>query len=330
MDIRPEATLVRYAHDSFTADAIWLVPQDQPGGLVLLDVRTSVPLQITIKFRIDLKPMWPAGLGGQNSGWDAGVSAYVARDASGKHAALIGSPLALTPPEQPAHNLPDAPSQFTVAVTPEAAARGLIPIAIAASADGPDAATAAYAHLLASAEASYHEAAAHYRGVRDALTSIETPDEAMNLAFEWGKVAIDKGFICNPQLGCGLIAGLGPSGTTERPGFGWFFGGDAFMNAWAMTAYGDFPAVRQTLGSPQAPARRRQDDARAVAGRRLHPLVRGLSRTATTMPTRRLFTSSPCGTTCGRAGTPRSQGTSGRRSARRTTTAPPRTRTATA
>ena len=247
VDVRPEATLVRYAHDSFTADAIWLVPQDQPGGLVLLDVRTSVPLRITVKFRIDLKPMWPAALGGQNSAWDEGASAYVAREASGKHAAFIGSPLALTPPEQPAHNLPDAPSQFTVSVTPEEAARGLIPIAIAASADGPDAAKAAYTHLLASAEPSYHDAAGHYRRVRDELTSIETPDEAMNLAFEWGKVAIDKGFICNPQLGCGLIAGLGPSGNTERPGFGWFFGGDAFMNAWAMTAYGDFPAVKQTL-----------------------------------------------------------------------------------
>ena len=247
VDVRPEATVVRYAHESFTADATWLVPQDQPGGLVLLDIRTSVPLQITVKFRIDLKPMWPAALGGQSSYWDAGVKAYVAGEASRKHAALIGSPLADTPPEQPAHNLPDAPSQFTIRITPDVAARGLIPIAIAASPDGVGAATQAYARVLASAESSYHEAAAHYRRLRDELTSIDTPDETVNLAFEWGKVALDKGFVCNPQLGCGLIAGLGPSGNTERPGFGWFFGGDAFMNAWAMTAYGDFGAVKQTL-----------------------------------------------------------------------------------
>lgn len=247
VDVRPEATIVRYAHDSFTADAIWLVPYDEQGGLVLLDVRTSVPLRITVKFRIDLKPMWPAALGGQNSAWDDTAKAYVAGEASRKHAALIGSPLASTPPEQPAHNLPDAPSQFSIDVTPERAAGGLIPIAISASTDGADAARRTYARLLTNAETLYRSTAAHYRHVRDELTSVETPDPRMHLAFEWGKVALDKGFVCNPQLGCGLIAGLGPSGTTERPGFGWFFGGDAFMNAWAMTAYGDVDTVKQTL-----------------------------------------------------------------------------------
>jgi glycogen debranching enzyme len=247
VDVRPEATIVRYAHDSFTADAIWLVPQNEQGGLVLLDINSSVPLRITVKFRIDLKPMWPAALGGQNSAWDDGVKAYVAGEASRKHAAYIGSPLASTPPEQPAHNLPDAPSQFSITVTPEDAARGFIPIAIAASADGAAAARKTYEHLLASAEPLYRDAAAHYRRIREEMTAIETPDPRIDLAFEWGKVALDKGFVCNPQLGCGLLAGLGPSGTTERPGFGWFFGGDAFMNAWAMTAYGDFESVKQTL-----------------------------------------------------------------------------------
>lgn len=247
VDVRPESTTVRYAHDSFTADAIWLVPRDQPGGLVLLDVRTSVPLQIVVRFRIDLKPMWPAALGGQYSYWDKGLAAYVAGEAGRKHSALVGSPFALPPPEQPAHNLPDAPSQFTISITPEDAARGLIPIAIAASHEGLAAATKIYNGLLANIEPAQRQATAHYRTLREELTAIDTPDDRIDRAFEWGKVALDKGFVCNPQLGCGLIAGLGPSGTTERPGFGWFFGGDAFINAWAITAYGDFDTVKQTL-----------------------------------------------------------------------------------
>ncbi len=247
VDVRPEASVVRYAHDSFTADAIWLVPRDQAGGVVLLDIHSSVPLQVVVKFRIDLKPMWPAALGGQYSYWDDTLKAYVAGEASRKHSAIVGSPLALTPPEQPAHNLPDAPSQFTIAVSAEDAARGLVPIVIAATPDGLEAAKKIYAGLLDAPERAYREAAAHYRDVREKFTSIDTPDDRLDLAFEWGKVALDKGFICNPQLGCGLIAGLGPSGTTERPGFGWFFGGDAFVNSWAMTAYGDFESVKQSL-----------------------------------------------------------------------------------
>jgi hypothetical protein len=117
VDIRPEAVTVRYAHASFTVDATWLVPLNEPGGLVLLDVTTTEPLTVYVKFRPDLKPMWPAALGGQYSYWDNALKAYVIGEGSGKNAALIGSPLGLTPPEQPAHNLPDAPSQFAIRIT---------------------------------------------------------------------------------------------------------------------------------------------------------------------------------------------------------------------
>ena len=65
VDIRPEAVTVRYAHASFTVDATWLVPLNEAGGLVLLDVTTTEPLTVYVKFRPDLKPMWPAALGGQ-------------------------------------------------------------------------------------------------------------------------------------------------------------------------------------------------------------------------------------------------------------------------
>ncbi len=247
VDIRPEATTVRYSHASFTVEATWLVPIDMPGGLVLLDVNASEPLTIVVKFRPDLKPMWPAALGGQYSYWDDGLKAYVIGEGSGKNNALIGCPLALAPPEQPAHNLPDAPSQFSIRVTPEIAARGLVPIAITAANERLDPVRKQYAALLASAEMGSRNSFEHYRRVREEFTSLRSPDPRLDLAFEWGKVALDKGFVCNPQLGCGLIAGLGPSGTTERPGFGWFFGGDAFINSWAMTAYGDFDTVKQSL-----------------------------------------------------------------------------------
>jgi glycogen debranching enzyme len=247
VDIRPEASTIRYSHAIFTVEATWLVPLDQPGGLVLLDVTTSEPITIYVKFRPDLKPMWPAALGGQYSSWDDDLKAYVIGEGSGRNAAIVGSPLALTPPEQPAHNLPDAPSQFAIRVTPEVASRGLVPLVIVGSVEKLEAARRAYAALLASPESAYREAAAHYRRLREEMTSLDAPDRRFTLAFEWGKVALDKGLVCNPHLGCGLIAGLGPSGTTERPGFGWFFGGDAFINAWAISSYGDLDTVRQSL-----------------------------------------------------------------------------------
>jgi len=247
VDIRPETSTVRYSHAAFTVDATWLVPFEQQGGLVLLDIDASETVTVTVQFRVDLRLMWPAGLGGQYSYWDDSLKAFVIGEGSRKHAALVGSPLGLQPPQQPAHNLPDAPSEFTIRVTPEDARRGLVPIVIAASVEGLDAAKATYEEMLASTEGLYLESFEHYRKLREEYVSIDSPDDRLDLALEWGKVAMDKGFVCNPQLGCGLVAGLGRSGMTERPGFGWFFGGDAFMNMWAMTAYGDFETVRESL-----------------------------------------------------------------------------------
>jgi glycogen debranching enzyme len=267
VDIRPESSTVRYSHASFTVDATWLVPIDAPGGLVLLDIDTSEPLTIVVKFRPDLKPMWPAALGGQYSYWDDGTKAYVIGEGSGKNNALVGCPLGLTPPEQPAHNLPDAPSQFSIRVTPEVARKGLVPIVITAANERLDVVKKQYATLIASAGEAYRKSAEHYRHLRDDMTSMESPDKRMDLALEWGKVALDKGFVCNPHLGCGLIAGLGPSGTTERPGFGWFFGGDAFINSWAMTAYGDFETVKQSL---EVLRKRQRTD-----GKMMHELSQG-------------------------------------------------------
>ena len=70
VDVRPEASTVRYSHASFTVDATWFVPLTENGGVVLLDVDTSEPLTVVVQFRVDLKPMWPAALGGQYSYWD--------------------------------------------------------------------------------------------------------------------------------------------------------------------------------------------------------------------------------------------------------------------
>jgi hypothetical protein len=247
VDLRPEASTIRYTHSSFTVDATWLVPLEESGGLVLLDVDSSGSLTVEARFRTEMRLMWPAGLGGQYSYWDRELRAYVITESTRRHAAIVGSPFASDPPEQPAHNLPDAPTSMKIPISIETAASGLVPIAIAASDEGLDRALATYRRLLEETESLYRATAAHYLRLNEEMTRIDSPDDELDLALEWGKVALDKGFVCNPRLGCGLIAGLGPSGRSERPGFGWFFGGDAFINSWAMTAYGDFETVRESL-----------------------------------------------------------------------------------
>jgi glycogen debranching enzyme len=43
------------------------------------------------------------------------------------------------------------------------------------------------------------------------------------------------------------VAGWGPSGDGARPGFGWFFGGDAAINSFAMAATGQWAPAADGL-----------------------------------------------------------------------------------
>ncbi len=247
-DVAPEASVLTFAHPAFTVRAIHLVPMDRPGVLILLDVSADGPMTILCRFTPVLSPMWPAALGGQAATWDAEARAYLIREATERHHAFIGSPGAQPISNTPDHALSDAPCEFRIPIDDPAAVRGrLIPLAIAGGSGDRADVRATYRGLLADPEAIYRANVRHYRALGERTLALRTPRPELDLAFEWAKVAIDDLFVDHPTLGTGLVAGLGPSGATGRPGFGWFFGGDAFMMAYGLAACGDFAAARQAI-----------------------------------------------------------------------------------
>jgi glycogen debranching enzyme len=247
VEVRPEATTITYSHATFTVRQHVLAPLDEAGLLVLLEVDTYRPLEIVASFRTVLQYAWPGALGGQYAFWSGDERAFVLSESLRRRNAFIGSPWAASGSSHPAHALPDAPSTFTIPVEPARAAREMVPIAIAAG-TGPRTETAeAYRRLLSRAPELYaarrrHADALHEEGLR-----IDTPDDRLDLALEWAKVNLDEQTVCNPDLGCGLVAGWGPSGEGARPGFGWFFGGDAAINSLAMAATGQWAPARDGL-----------------------------------------------------------------------------------
>jgi len=46
---------------------------------------------------------------------------------------------------------------------------------------------------------------------------IETPDPEVNRALTWAQLALEQAWVCNPDLGCGQVAGYGPSRKARRP-----------------------------------------------------------------------------------------------------------------
>jgi glycogen debranching enzyme len=252
ISVTPEATTLTYTYQSFTIKAIYVTPVNEPGAFIFLEVNTTEPLTNVCRFLPVLQPMWPAGIGGQAASWQDDIKAYQISEPTRMNTGYIGSPAARGISYTPAHMLSDVPNQFEIEITDIQAPRGkYIPI-IMAGGKGPRAETRKIYQRLAHDPASYYRANAdYYRALRQNTMQVRTPHQRLNQAFEWAKVAYDNLVVDNPDLGRGLVAGLGSSGTGGRPGFGWFFGGDAFINSFSLDCYGALGTVKEALAFTQ-------------------------------------------------------------------------------
>ncbi len=255
ISVSPEVTTFTYTYESFTVREHILIPRDEPGAILLLDVYTTVPLKIVGGFLPVMQPMWPAGVGGQFSYWDD--HAYVISEGQWRAIFLCGSPAAAQMAAPPAHMFADNPLEFTIDVVPGETGT-FIPIVIAGALPDPvshkmsiDSVKKTFARLSRNAEFYYHENVRYFEKLRRSTLQVISPDRETNLAFEWAKISLDNLFVANPNLGRGMVAGYGLSGSGARPGFAWFFGGDAFINSLAIDAYGDFDKVRDALAFTQ-------------------------------------------------------------------------------
>ena len=248
IDISPAATTITYVYQSFTVHASFVTPVHEPGAMILLSVDSDIPLKIVCGFLPVLQPMWPAGIGGQYAYWDDDLKAYIISEPTGENHGIVGSPAASGISFTPAHMLSDYPNEFTIEIKDPASVKAsYIPIYLAGGKGKWESVKAVYDSLKADPREYYEQCVSHYDGLEKNTLQIETPVKKLNLSFKWAKVAYDNLVVDNPDLGKGLVAGLGMSGTSGRPGFGWFFGGDAYINSFSLNSYGAFHTVRDAL-----------------------------------------------------------------------------------
>jgi glycogen debranching enzyme len=244
---QPESTTFVYAHPRFTVRQILWVPRDEKAIAIFFDVDTDRPLAITAKFIPDFKPMWPASFGGQYSYWLDAEKAFALTDATSRPTALVGSPAVGAFTEHMDHAFVGGEMLLQLRVTRDDARKTFPSIVMTLSMESAAKARETYRRVLGRLRELYEQRVAYHRDFLARTLRIETPDAELNRALEWAKVAIDAGWVCHDAYGCGLVAGYGPSGESERPGFAWWFGGDALMASWAMLDYGDIEGAAQVL-----------------------------------------------------------------------------------
>ncbi|MGH9348020.1 MAG: MGH1-like glycoside hydrolase domain-containing protein [Vicinamibacterales bacterium] len=248
IEVRPGSTVLTSSHAAFTVRQIVFAPIDEAAVIILLDIDTVLPMTVIGSFRPALKPMWPAGASTSTASWDALARAYELSEESGRFAARIGVPGGVDRSVMPYQEEPrDLPLEFSIEVSPEEARRDLVPIVITASMEGRAGARAVHERVLADVSGLFRRTSEHYARLMATSAAISTPDSRLDRAFQWAVVGMDKGFVTNPALGSGLVAGFRTSGNSERPGFAWFFGRDALWTSLGLTASGSPDGARRAL-----------------------------------------------------------------------------------
>jgi len=235
----------------YTAPGITLrervfTPVDLAAATISYAAESSRPVLVTVHFTPSLNLMWPGAIGGQEIHWDSTHSAYTLDEPSRRvrGAVLSGQIVAH---EQIQNNRRDSEFErsisFTIRVAPGAAGNATIAFAGASTPD--EAPLTVAANLVANAQDYAARARARYAGMN--VIHVETPDTAVNRALEWAEVTLEQSSVCNPQLGCGLVAGYGPSRGARRPQYAWFFAGDGLVATDALLREGAYARARDEL-----------------------------------------------------------------------------------
>ena len=246
IEARPESTTLVYAGDTFKIREKFLVPVDEPGAVIQFDVETEQPLELEVAFHRDFVLEWPAAVGGTYANWDAKLNAFAFGEESRRFAAVVGSPTGRDPHLEYETNYSSGhENSMRLGVTEKGRETKLI--VLAGSIHGASEAEQTYKKLLASHDDLEKQSAEYYADYLKKTVSLDLPDAQLQEAYDWSRVSLLQGLVVNPTMGTGLIAGYRTSGESQRPGFAWFFGRDAFWSTLALNSEGDFATARTAL-----------------------------------------------------------------------------------
>ncbi len=246
VDYEPDSVTRIYLGPAFIVREKLFVPLNQPGSILTYSIGSRVPIEIDVHAKPVLNLMWPAALGGQSVSWSPSSSAFILSEPALGFTAVVGSPDIVAHDEignRTMRGVGDAELGFTL----HPGATGIASVFVALNPPHATDPGALLRMLTREREALEKETAAHLDEFRESVLGVETPDDEANRAIAWAEIALDQAWVCNPDLGCGYVAGYGPSRDARRPQYDWFFAGDGLIAAEAALAAGDRVHARDEL-----------------------------------------------------------------------------------
>jgi glycogen debranching enzyme len=261
IEVRPDRTVITYSHTAFTVRQIMFSPDEATAGtgpVVLFEFDCLHPTDFTLRFTPEMRWMWPERNEGVPSAeWVSGAGGaggyYALHSDYPDLAGAVTIPGALPGILAPYQERPQVhPVELKLHIDPARDHGRLFPLLMAAGLTPAAATTPALGATLAALNvgitANYQAHADRYKKLLASATTIETPDKALNEAFQWAVVSIEQlRARVQGTAETALVAGYYASGDSARPGFGWFFGRDSLYTLYAINGYGDFALSKAEL-----------------------------------------------------------------------------------
>jgi glycogen debranching enzyme len=248
IEYRPETVTRVYIGPDFIVREKLFVPLDKPGATISFEVQGRGRTDIRVQFTPQMNLMWPAAVGGQGFEWKNTISGYVLTDSTDGYTAAIASPEAVAH-DDTGNSAVRSSNSLSITLHPKQTGDGTEVAELFAGMNPAQSKNPGeiVTDLAANRRAYEQQATGHYAELEATSLQIRTPDHDINRALAWSEVALDQAWVCNLQLGCGLVAGYGPSRNERRPQYAWFFAGDGLIAAGGLVATGEYPRARVEL-----------------------------------------------------------------------------------
>lgn len=248
IEVAPDHTVRVWTGPGFKVTETDFVPLDAPCAILSYQVTGITPINLVIRFLPELNLMWPAAAGGQDVVWSDAVQGYLLSESTYGYRAVLASPqIAEHQAIVNSTRREDLTQTFTLhpQLQPDGDSTGAIYVALLAPGSGDP--TNILKKLTDQATELRTGSAHNLETWKADALSIRTPDEEIDRALAWADTDLYQAWACDAKIGCGAVAGFGPSRPMRRPQYDWFFAGDGMIAAEAMLAAGHDTRAREEL-----------------------------------------------------------------------------------
>jgi len=254
IEIRTDGFIRQYRLDEGTLGEMVVADPVQPFGVVHYTWDGINPVELSIRFRTNLRLMWPYAASATGSicyGWDQALQAFSFTDKTGEMAVMVGGN---RPPVmkdvRPGAGL-SAEAYITYLLSPGES----IDLVIAAGDSGLQDTQIHLSQALNHPNEVLLRNREHVMDLFGKSLLVTTPDSNFNKGYLWALLGSDRFFVTTPGMGSALVAGYattrrgwdGGQPVSGRPGYAWYFGRDGEWSGLAFLDIGDAEKVRKNL-----------------------------------------------------------------------------------